>query len=322
MMVTANPKSPIGTACGPTQRTAISGTRGQKRSMSAMNGPVCLVTGGNSGIGKATAIGLAKLGATAVIVSRDRAKGEASLAEIRSTSGNQNVELMLADLSSLQSVRDLARDFAVKYRQLHVLVNNAGIFLPKRIRTVDGLEATFATNHLGHFLLTMLLIDTLKSNAPSRIINVTSSVHYRSKINFEDLQGEKKYGGFRAYGQSKLANVLFTYELARRLEGTGVTANALHPGVVRTGFGTDVFGVMAVALRIQAPFVMSAAKAAKAAIWLASAPELQTVTGKFFSKGKEKRSSKESYDVEAAQRLWEISEELTGKQVRSVAAVE
>ena len=283
-------------------------------SMAAMDGRVCLVTGGNSGIGKATAMGLAKLGTTAVIVSRDRAKGEAALVEIRSKSGSQHVELMVADLSSLQSVHDLARDFSAKYRQLHVLVNNAGIYLPKRVETVDGLEATFATNHLGHFLLTMLLLDTLKASAPSRIINVTSIMHYRSKINFEDLQGEKKYGGLRAYGQSKLANVLFTYELARRLEGTEVTANALHPGVVRTGFGKDVFGALAVAARIQAPFVMSAAKAAKAVVWLASAPELEHVSGKYYTKGKEAKSSAESYDVGSARRLWEVSEVLTGKK--------
>ncbi len=287
---------------------------------SGMNGRVCLVTGGNSGIGKATAVGLAKLGASVAIVSRDRARGETAVAEIRSKSGNQHVDMMGADLSSLQSVRELARDFAAKHRQLHVLVNNAGIFLPKRVVTADGLEATFATNHLGHFLLTMLLLDTIKASAPSRIINVTSSAHYGSKIDFEDLQGEKKYSGYKAYGQSKLANILFTYELARRLEGTGVTINCLHPGVVRTGFGKDEGGLMAVGVRVAAPLMMSPEKAARAVVWLASSPELEHVSGKFFSKGKEERSSKESYDVEAARRLWEVGEELTGKQRQSVAA--
>ncbi len=284
-----------------------------------MNSRVCLVTGGNSGIGKAAALGLAKLGATVVIVSRDRAKGEAAVEEIRSKSGNQHVDLMVTDLSSLHSVRELARDFLAKYRQLHVLVNNAGIFLPKRVATVDGLEATFATNHLGHFLLTMLLLDTIKAGAPSRIINVTSDAHHGSKIDFEDLQGEKRYSGYKAYGQSKLANILFTYELARRLEGTGVTVNCLHPGLVRTGFGKDGGGLMSVGVRVLAPFMMGPEKAAKAAVRLASAPQLEGVSGKFFSKGKEAKSSVESYDVEVARRLWEVSEQLTEKQLQSVA---
>ncbi len=165
----------------------------------------------------------------------------------------------------------------------------------------------------------MLLLDIIKGSAPSRIINVTSDAHHGSRIDFEDLQGEKKYSGYRAYGRSKLANILFTYELARRLEGTGVTANCLHPGVVRTGFGKDGGGLMAVGVRVAAPFMMSPEKSAKAAVWLASAPELEHVTGKFYSKSKEAKSSAESYDVEAARRLWEVSEQLTEKQLQSVA---
>jgi len=204
-----------------------------------MTGKVCLITGANSGIGKATALGLAKLDATVVIVSRDKDKGEAALLEIRTRSGNKNVDAMVADLSSQDSVRELAHDFKARYKKLHVLINNAGVFLPKRVPTVDGLEATFATNHLGHFLLTNLLLDVLKASAPSRIINITSSAHRGTEMDFEDLQGEKKYSGFHAYSQSKLANVLFTYQLAKLLEGTGVTVNCLHPGVVRTGFGKD-----------------------------------------------------------------------------------
>src|SRR5438046_3949167 len=204
-----------------------------------MTGKVCLITGGNSGIGKATALGLAKLNASVVIVSRDKDKGEATLIEIRSKSGNRNVDAMTADLSSQDSVRELAHDFKGRYKKLHVLINNAGIFLPKRVPTVDGLEATFATNHLGHFLLTNLLLDVLKASAPSRIINITSSAHRGTEMDFEDLQGEKKYSGFHAYSQSKLANVLFTYQLARLLEGAGVTVNCLHPGVARTRLGKD-----------------------------------------------------------------------------------
>src|SRR5713226_8121955 len=199
-----------------------------EQSVSSMNGKVCLVTGGNSGIGKETALGLATLGATVVIVSRDRGKGEAAVSDIRRKSGSQNVNLIVADLSSIDVVRQLAQEFRSKYDKIHVLVNNAGIFLPKRVTTADGLEATFATNHLGHFLLTNLL----HANAPSRILNITSDAHKGAEIDFEDLMGEKKFSGFKAYGQSKLANVLFTYELARRLEGTGVTVNCLHPGVV------------------------------------------------------------------------------------------
>src|SRR5713101_5847423 len=276
-----------------------------------MTGKVCLITGGNSGIGKATAQGLAKLNATVVIVSRNKDKGEATLIELRAKSGNRNVDAMTADLSSQDSVRELAHDFKGRYKKLHVLINNAGIFLPKRIQTVDGLETTFATNHLGHFLLTNLLLDTLKANAPSRIINITSSAHRGTEVDFDDLQAEKKYSGYHAYSQSKLANVLFTYELAKRLDGTGVTVNCLHPGVVRTGFGKDVTGLMTVLVRIGSPFMMSPEKSARAVIYLATSPELEGVTGKHFSRGKEQRSSTESYDEASGDRLWKISAELT-----------
>ncbi len=276
-----------------------------------MTGRVCLITGGNSGIGRATALGLAKLDATVVIVSRDKDKGEAALLEIRTRSGNKDVDAMVCDLSSQDSVRELAYDFRARYKRLHVLINNAGIFLPKRVVTVDGLEATFATNHLGHFLLTNLLLDLLKANAPSRIINLTSSAHYGTEIDFDDLQGEKKYSSYHAYSQSKLANVLFTYQLAKVLEGTGVTANCLHPGVVRTGFGKDQGGLMNILVRIGSPFMMSAEKAARAAIHLATSPEMEKVTGRFSSKDRETKSSKESYDLNSVERLWTISEELT-----------
>jgi NAD(P)-dependent dehydrogenase (short-subunit alcohol dehydrogenase family) len=275
-----------------------------------MTGKVCLITGGNSGIGKATALALAKLNASVVIVSRDKDKGEATIIEIKSKSGNRNVYEMTADLSSQDSVRELAHDFKGRYKRLHVLINNAGIFLPKRIQTVDGLETTFATNHLGHFLLTNLLLDVLKANAPSRIINITSSAHRGTEMNFDDLQAEKKYSGYHAYSQSKLANVLFTYQLAKRLDGTGVTVNCLHPGVVRTGFGKDVTGLMSILVRIGSPFMMSPEKSARAAIYLATSPELEGVTGKHFSRGKEEKSSTESYDAASAERLWSVSAEL------------
>ena len=276
-----------------------------------MSGRVSLITGGNSGLGKATALGLAKLGSSVVIVSRDKDRGEAALIEIRGKSGNRNVDMMVGDMSSLDSVRELAHDFKGRYRKLHVLINNAGVILPRRVVTVDGLEATFATNHLGHFLLTNLLLDVLKANAPSRIINITSSAHYGTEVNFDDLQGEKKYSMYAAYSQSKLANVLFTYELARRLEGTGVTVNCLDPGVVRTGFGKDQGGLLNIGIRIISPFMMSPDKAAKAEIYLATSSELEGVSGKYFSKGKSAKSSKESYDENAAERLWKMSAELT-----------
>jgi NAD(P)-dependent dehydrogenase (short-subunit alcohol dehydrogenase family) len=218
---------------------------------------------------------------------------------------------MTADLSSQDSVRELAHDFKARYKKLHVLVNNAGVFLPRRVPTVDALEATFATNYLGHFLLTNLLLDVLKASAPSRIINLTSSAHYGTEMDFEDLQGEKKYSGYHAYSQSKLANVLFTHQLAKQLEGTGVTANSLHPGVVRTGFGKDQRGLMSILVTVARPFMISPERAARAAIYLATSPELEAVTGKFFSRGKEERSSTQSYDEASAERLWKVSEELT-----------
>ena len=280
-----------------------------------LTGRVCLITGANSGIGKAAALGLAKLDATVVMVSRDKDKGEAALLEIRTLSGNKNVDSMVADLSSQDSVRELAHDFKARYKKLHVLINNAGTFLPKRVATADGLEATFATNHLGHFLLTNLLLDVLKASAPSRIINITSSAHRGTEINFEDLQGEKKYSGYHAYSQSKLANVMFTYQLAKQLEGTRVTVNCLHPGVVRTGFGKDQTGLMSIAVRVFSPFMMSPEKAAKAVLYMATSARLEQVNGKHFAKGKEERSSNESYDAASAERLWKVSAELTRLEV-------
>jgi len=211
----------------------------------------------------------------------------------------------------MNSVRSLAESFLRDYPRLDVLINNAGTYLPKRISTADGYEAVFATNHLGHFLLTNLLLDRIKASAPARIINVTSDAHRGAEIDFEDLMQEKKYSAFKAYHQSKLANVLFTYELARQLQGTGVTVNCLHPGVVRTGFGKDMGGMFSISVKIAGPLMMGPEKAARALVYLASSPDLDGVTGKHFAKGKEEASSKESYDGSAAERLWKVSEELT-----------
>jgi NAD(P)-dependent dehydrogenase (short-subunit alcohol dehydrogenase family) len=276
-----------------------------------MKEKICLITGANSGIGKAAALGLAKLGAVVVMVCRDRARGEKAQAEIKTASNNPSIDLMLADLSSQTSVRQLAQDFQKKYQKLHVLVNNAGVALMKRSLTVDGLETTFAVNHLAPFLLTNLLLDMLKASAPSRIVNVSSSAHTRSRIDFDDLQAEKNFSMFRAYSQSKLANVLFTYELARKLKETRVTVNALHPGVVRTNLGRDATGIVRLGFSVIQPFIKTPEQGAATCVYLASSPEVEGVTGKYFVNNKDVSSSKESYNETIARRLWEVSEQLT-----------
>ncbi len=277
-----------------------------------MQGKICLVTGANAGIGKATALRLAQMNATVVMVCRNQSKGEAARAEIIAASGNESVNLLIADLSVQQSIRQLAQGFNEKYECLDVLINNAGGVFSSRMLTKDGLEHTFAFNHLGYFLLTNLLLDKLKASTPSRIINVSSEAQAGASINFDDLQGEQDYNGFRAYGQSKLANVLFTYELARRLEGSNVTANVLHPGVVRTNFGKGTtsfpFNLL---IRLFAPFLASPEKGARTSIYLAASPEVAGVTGKYFADKKEKESNPLSHDTAVAQRLWQISEHLT-----------
>ena len=277
-----------------------------------LTGKTCLITGANSGIGKATALGLAKMGARLVIACRDREKGQAALAEIIAESGNKNVELMLTDMSSKDSVRKLANDFQANHQRLHILVNNAGVYLTKRITTADGLEATFATNLLGPFLLTSLLLNVLKASAPSRIVNVSSDAHHGSRMNFDDVQGEKKFSGWQAYGQSKLALILYTRELSKRLAGTGVTVNSVHPGVVRTHFAKNNGGLLALGFRIIGVFFISPTASAKRVLYVATSPDLENVSGKYFTKMHEARSSKESYDDVSAERLWQMSEHLTG----------
>ncbi len=276
-----------------------------------MGGKVCFITGGSSGIGKATALGLANMGATVVVVGRDRGRSEAAVMEIEEESGNESVGLMLADLSSQESIRRLAKDFTDRYGQLHVLINNAGVFISERTVTVDGMETTFAVNYLAPFLLTNLLLDVLKASAPARILNVTSSAERSGVIDFDDLQGERGYGGIQAYNRSKLAIVLFTYELARRLEGTGVTVNCLHPGVVATNLGRGNGGFFGFLTRLMRPFISSPEKGAETSIYLASSPEVEGVSGKYFAKKAEARSSERSYDEETGRRLWQVSAELT-----------
>lgn len=281
----------------------------------SMEGRVCMITGANSGIGKATAQGLAELGATVVMVCRDRERGESALTEISQGSGNSSISLLVADLASQKSIRQLAKEFTDTHPKLHVLINNAGVLLTKRTLTEDNIEITFAVNHLAPFLLTNLLLNTLKASAPSRIVTVSSDAHQGAQINFDDLQGEKHYSGFEAYSQSKLANILFTYELAKHLDTPKLTANCLHPGVIRTNLGRHQHSILFRAgYRFVSLFFSSPAKGSQTVVYLASSPDVEGVNGKYFFKKKEKKSSAESYDEAAAQKLWEISAKLTGIQ--------
>ncbi len=279
---------------------------------SSMQGKICMVTGANSGIGKATALELAQLGATVVMVCRDRARGEEARSEITTKSRNNAVDLLLADLSSQQSIRQLVENFQQHYTHLHVLINNAGAgaaFTGRR-ETVDGLEMTFAVNYLAPFLLTNLLLDVLKASAPARIVNVSSNSHEAGYIKLDDLQAEH-YKSMRAYGQSKLAVVLFTYELARRLQGTGVTANCLHPGFVATNFGQrDVGPAVRLLVKLIGSFGASPQEGAKTSIYLASSPEVEGVTGTYFVKSIPKRSAAISYDESLQRQLWQQSAKL------------
>jgi NAD(P)-dependent dehydrogenase (short-subunit alcohol dehydrogenase family) len=278
-----------------------------------MEGKTVLITGGNSGIGKETAVGLARVGASVVFTSRDAAKGAATASDVSERAGRVVVWMQL-DLASFASIRRFAADFRGRYERLDVLVNNAGLIMQHRTETQDGFETTFGVNHIGHFLLTQLLLDRVKSSAPARIVNVASDAHRqaRSGLDFDDLQSTKRYGGLAAYGKSKLANILFTRELARRLEGTGVTANAVHPGTVATGFGQDgdITGIFALGFGLVLPFFKKPAKGAETSIYVASAPELEGVTGKYFADGKEKQPTAVAQDDAAARKLWEISEAL------------
>lgn len=275
----------------------------------SMEGKICMITGANSGIGKATALGLAEMGAGIVMICRNKERGEIAQQEIIEKTGNKNIDLLICDLSSQEQIYKLISEFKRKYQNLHVLINNAGIVLSKRELSVDGIEMNFAVNYLAPFLLTNLLIDIIKKSAPSRIINVSSGVHKMASMDFDDLQGEnKKYGAFKNYGVSKLALTLFTYELSRRLEGTGVTVNAVHPGVVRSNLGRDQ---PAFSRAFQKVFFKSPKKGATTSIYLASSPEVKGITGKYFVNKEPKKSSDESYNEEYAKQLWEISTQMT-----------
>ena len=278
----------------------------------AMRGKTVLVTGATTGIGRATAVGLAAMGAQLAIVGRDQQRTEDAAREIRAA-GSGPVDEFVADLSAQSEVRRLAEEVLSRDLRIDVLVNNVGGFWNTRHVTADGLERTFALNHLAPFLLTNLLLDRIRQSTPSRVVTVSSNAQAMGRIDFDDLQGERSYSGARAYNQSKLANVLFTYELAKRLHGSGVTANVLHPGVVRTSFGAeDRAGIQRLFVPLLLPFMKTPAEGAATSIHLASAPELRDVSGRFFANGKAKRSVKHSYDEAAWSRLWEVSADLVG----------
>lgn len=278
-----------------------------------MTGKVCLVTGANSGIGKATAMGLARMGANVVMLCRSRERGEAAQTEIIHESGNRHVDLLIADLSSQGSIRKLARIFCKEYAELHVLVNNAGAIPVRRHVTVDGLETQFAVNQLAPFLLTNLLLDVLKATPSARVVTVSSQVHSKSPLDFDDLQSEQTYNASQVYRKAKLANILFTYELARRLERTSVTANCLHPGVVATKLLDDYMGRSQEAGHGSGSAAgESPEQGAATVLYVATSPEIEGVSGKYFFDNVARDSAPVSYDEEQARRLWEISAELAG----------
>jgi NAD(P)-dependent dehydrogenase (short-subunit alcohol dehydrogenase family) len=280
----------------------------------SMSGKTVLVTGATNGIGKATALELARMGAQVVLVGRSRPKTEATVSEVFKKTGNNALDYIVADLALMSGVRHAADAFRQKYDRLHVLINNVGGIFAQREVTSEGLEMTFALNHISYFLLTNLLLDVLKASAPTRVVNVSSDAHRFGGLNVNDLQSEQTYGmgGFRAYGQSKLMNVMFTYELAQRLEGTGVTANAMHPGAVATGFGRNNRGLIGFIFRSFGHFSLTPEQGADTVVYLASSPDVDEVTGKYFDRRKAVLSSSHSYDEAASRRLWEVSAEMTG----------
>jgi NAD(P)-dependent dehydrogenase (short-subunit alcohol dehydrogenase family) len=272
-----------------------------------MKDRICIVTGANRGLGLATARGLAELGARVILTSRDKGRGEAAISAIRSAVDNAEVELLPLDLSSQQSIREMAGAFADRYDQLDVLINNAGVFTTKRVVTAEGMELMFATNHLGPFLLTNLLLDHLKATAGARILTVTAPSS--TPLDFEDLQGEKRFQPWTAFGASKMGNLLFTYELARRLEGTGVTANAIHPGLMRSDLMREAPAPLRWLLHLLSA---TPERAAATPIYLASSPDVAGVSGKFFKNKRPVASAPYSHDRDAQRRLWEVSAALTG----------
>jgi retinol dehydrogenase 14 len=278
-----------------------------------MTGKTVLITGGTGGIGRAAAIRLASMGARVGITGRDRGRAQRAAAEIASESDNATVDVFVADMSSQAEVRRLAQEVLTAYPRLDVLLNNVGGFWSHRHVTADGLEHTFALNHLAPFLLTSLLLDRLKASAPARVVTVSSGAQSMGKIDFDDLMGERRYSGQTAYNQSKLANVMFTYELARRLSGTGVTATALHPGMTNTAFSAeDPSRAFAPLVKVIRPFMRKPEQGADTPVYLASAPQAEGLSGQYFANREAKRSNKSSYDAVATARLWQVSADLVG----------
>ena len=275
-------------------------------------GRVCVVTGATSGIGRETAEALAGMGASLALVCRDRTRGEETLTAIRAATGNQAIALFLADLSSQADIRRVAGALADAYPAVHVLVNNAGVVNLHHTKTVDGIETVFAVNHLAYFLLTRLLVERLQAGAPARVVNVASDAHRLGRLDFDDLGHERKYRAMRVYGDSKLANILFTAELARRLAGSGITVNCLHPGAVATRLGHNNGRLATLLTRVLAPFFRTPAQGAATSIYLATSPDVAGVSGKYFSNCKEARPSRAASDVATARRLWDVSSTLTG----------
>lgn len=277
----------------------------------SLAGRTCMITGATSGIGRAAAHGLARLGAGLVLVGRNRERGEATLEEVRRASGNDDVSLLLADLSCQAEIRQLAKEFLASGRPLHVLLNNAGVVNLRREETSDGIETTFAVNHLGYFLLTELLLERLKECAPARIVSVASDAHAQAggRLDFDDLEN-RKYSIMKAYGRSKLANILFTRELARRLEGTGVTANCLHPGFVGSNFAKNNGAIAKLVMLLLKPFARSPEKGAETAIYLCSSPAVEGVSGEYFVDCEIRSPRDFARNDEDARRLWEVSQRM------------
>ena len=277
-----------------------------------MQNKICLITGATSGIGQATAMGLAKIGATVIVAGRDEKRCQNTVAHIQQETGNFHVDYLLADLSFQAQIRQMAEEFKSRYQHLDVLVNNAAaIFFFRRV-SADGIEMNFALNHLAYFLLTNLLLDMLKASVPARIVNVASNSHYGQHLVFDNLELKRSYNPMRAYGRSKLCNLYFTYELARRLEGTGVTVNAMHPGFVHTNMGANNGWLVRLFLPLVHRNSLTPEQGASTAVYLSSSPDVEGVTGKFFVRKRERASDPVSHDEAAARRLWEVSEEMTG----------
>jgi len=271
-----------------------------------------LITGGNSGIGKATVTILAKKGWQVIFTARNSEKAEAAKNEVIANSKNENVDYLLADLTSVKQVRECAETFKKRFGKLDVLINNAGVCLPERRITGDGMEESFQINHLSHFILTNLLLDILKKSDDPRIINVSSAAHSAGIFDPENLQGEKKYSSFRIYADTKLYNILFTLELADRLKGTGITVNALHPGVVGTNFAHEFGGIFSFMYNIARPYMMTPEKGASTSVYLASSGEVKNITGRYFRKCKPVKLRNSFITEENRRLLWQKSMELAG----------